>query len=88
MKRCLLMGVLMICAEYAIGAENRMKPTYDPPFIISAWCGPEGNLERYKEYAECGFNVVLFAPKEQVALARAVGIKAIVSGGPADIPEL
>jgi hypothetical protein len=62
-------------------------PKYDPPFIISAWCGPEGNLERYKEYTDCGFNVVLNAPKEQIALAKAVGIKAIASGGPADVPE-
>ncbi|MCY2924404.1 MAG: hypothetical protein NT031_03045, partial [Planctomycetota bacterium] len=60
---------------------------YDPPFIISAWCGPEGTLERYKEYADCGFNVVLGAPKEQVALAKAVGIKAIASGGPGDVAE-
>ncbi len=55
-----------------------MKPTYDPPFIISAWCGPEGNLERYKEYADAGFNLVLGG---DAALAKQAGIKAIVGDG-------
>ena len=32
-------------------------PTYDPPFIISYCCAPPTTLERYKEVAECGFNV-------------------------------
>ena len=63
------------------------KSKYEPPFIISAWCGPEGTIERYKEYAECGFNLVLGAPAEQIGLAKAVGIKAIVGGGPADVPK-
>ncbi len=79
----LLLPLVAVCA---FGAENVTKPKYDPPFIISAWCGPEGNLERYKEYADCGFNVVLGAPKEQLGFAKAVGIKAIASGGPADVP--
>ncbi|MCY2923868.1 MAG: hypothetical protein NT031_00235 [Planctomycetota bacterium] len=50
-------------------------PQYDPPFIISAWCGPEAKVEKYKEYADCGFNMVLGG---DAALAKAVGIKAIV----------
>jgi hypothetical protein len=62
------------------------RPTYNPPFIISAWCGPEGTLERYKEYADCGFNLVLGAPRQQIELAKAVGIKVVASGEPADVP--
>lgn len=76
--------LFLLSAASALGGENMTKPTYDPPFIISAWCGPEGNLERYKEYAECGFNLVLGG---DAALAKAVGIKAIVGGGPADVPK-
>ncbi|MCY2928356.1 MAG: hypothetical protein NTV86_02465 [Planctomycetota bacterium] len=87
MKYCLCVVGLSLVASCAFGQEVKppMSP-YDPPFIISAWCGPEGTLERYKEYADCGFNVVLGAPKEQIPLAKAVGIKAIASGSPADVP--
>ncbi len=57
--------------------------SYDPPFIISAWSGPTASLERYKEYADCGFNLVLITdlkrPAGDAALAKAVGIKAIVA---------
>ena len=37
-------------------------PAANPPFIITFWCAPpaaETTLERYREIAECGFNVVL-----------------------------
>ncbi|MEI7836408.1 MAG: hypothetical protein WCK05_08340 [Planctomycetota bacterium] len=39
---------------------NAKPPVYTAPFIISYWCGPpkiETSLARYKELAECGFNV-------------------------------
>lgn len=42
------------------GTEAAKTPALDVPFIISYWCGPpksETTLERYKEIAECGFNV-------------------------------
>ena len=40
--------------------EQIRPAAYSPEFIISYWCGPpksETTLERYKEIAECGFNV-------------------------------
>jgi hypothetical protein len=64
-------------------------PVYDPPFIISYWCGPpksETTLARYKEIANCGFNVA-FPPCSDVDeetnlkildLCNKVGIKALV----------
>ena len=41
------------------GRGGRAIPKYDPPFILSAWCGPEAKVEKCKEYADCGFNMVL-----------------------------
>jgi hypothetical protein len=78
MRRLCLMVVSMIGAQCLTGAENQMKPNYDPPFIISAWCGPEGKLELYREYAECGFNVVLGG---DAALSSQAGLKAVVGDG-------
>jgi hypothetical protein len=72
------MVLLTIGVQCVSGAENQTKPNYDPPFIISAWCGPEGNLERYKEYADCGFNLVLGGDAD---LSRQAGLKAIVGDG-------
>ena len=60
------------------------KRNYEPSFIISAWCGPEATVERYREYADCGFNLLLGG---DAALAKAVGLKAIVGGGPADVEK-
>jgi hypothetical protein len=69
------------------------------PFMITYWCGPskeETNLERYKELADCGFNVAfpainnLWDPasKEQEAhnmkvleLCQKVGMKALIWDG-------
>jgi hypothetical protein len=75
MKVYWLMVLSMIGAPYAFSVENQTKPMYDPPFIISAWGGPEAKLELYKEFADCGFNVYTFG---EPALAKAVGIKAMV----------
>ena len=73
-------------------AEVR-PPVYDAPFIISYWCGPpksETTLERYKEIAECGFNVAMppvdwppddAANKKILDLCQQVGIKAIIHPG-------
>ncbi|MCY2930597.1 MAG: hypothetical protein NTV86_14080 [Planctomycetota bacterium] len=43
-------------ATEPVGIEPVVFP-FDPPFIISYCCGPPSTLERYKEVAECGFNV-------------------------------
>ena len=39
-------------------------PVVDAPFMITYWCGPPKkltNLDRYKELADCGFNVAFAA---------------------------
>ena len=44
----------------AAEANAARTPAPNVPFIISYWVGPpksETTLERYKEIAECGFNV-------------------------------
>ncbi len=41
-----------------------LPPPVDAPFMITYWCGPskaDTTLERYKELAECGFNVAFAA---------------------------
>ncbi|MCY2929932.1 MAG: hypothetical protein NTV86_10640 [Planctomycetota bacterium] len=43
-------------ASEPVGIEPVPFP-FDPPFIISYCCAPPSTLERYKEVAECGFNV-------------------------------
>jgi hypothetical protein len=71
----------------------------DMPFMITYWCGPskaETNLERYKELAECGFNVAfpaidnLWEPASTTQevhnlkvldLCQKVGMKALIWDG-------
>jgi hypothetical protein len=43
-------------ASRPVGIEPAPFP-FDPPFVISYCCCPPTTLERYKEVAECGFNV-------------------------------
>jgi|694.fasta_scaffold16261_7 hypothetical protein len=80
-----------------IPADKLIKPeAYDPAFIISYWCGPtkeETTLERYKEIADCGFNVAqgfLWEPAspelvklnmKYLDLCQQVGIKGLVWDG-------
>ncbi len=66
--------------------EKPVKPKarpFDPPFILAAWSGPAATAARYKEYAECGFNLVLGTdlkrPAGDAELAKAAGLKAIVA---------
>ena len=70
--------------------EPVKPPVFDPPFIISYWCGPpksETNLARYREIADCGMNVA-FVPingtdeptnRKLLDLCKTVGIKALVA---------
>ena len=56
---------------------------FDPSFIISYWGGPpesEMTLARYKEVAECGFNVAFPAGEggKHLDLCRQAGIKGLV----------
>jgi hypothetical protein len=75
-----------------VGMEPVAFP-FDPPFIISYCCAPPTTLERYKEVAECGFNVAwggwLDNPEEPgqpnpetakkiLDLCQQVGIKAMI----------
>ena len=74
--------VMMFSLNTAGGAE-------DPEFIISYWGGPpaaESSVERYREIAECGFNVAM-PPADAADLktnlkildaCKAVGLKAII----------
>ena len=80
-------------------AETVKPPAFNVPFIISYWVGPpksETTLARYKEIAECGFNVAYPAEnnlwakndKEQDAhnkkyldLCRQAGLKAFLWDG-------
>lgn len=61
-------------------------------FILSFWCAPPGeetNLQRYREIAECGFNVVLppcgawsvERNRQILDLCQKTGLKAIVGDG-------
>ena len=76
---------------------------FDPPFIISYCCGPPSTLERYKEVAECGFNVawagwlennpnepLIPTPaitKKILDLCKQVGIKALIFDKRLDVME-
>ncbi|MCY2925736.1 MAG: hypothetical protein NT031_09900 [Planctomycetota bacterium] len=78
-------------------------PVFDAPFIISYWCGPpkeQATLERYKEIAECGFNMTFPdncwepASKEQqehnlkvLDLCQQAGLKALIWDGDMIQPE-
>ena len=71
MKSGLREMVFLLAAQCAFGGEKDMTtPSYDPPSIISAWCGPEAKLDRYKEYADSGFNVVLGGRREHAKGGR------------------
>jgi len=77
--------------------EPAKAPAYDVPFIISYWCGPpkaETTLARYKEIAECGFNVAqspnLWEPadvaqerfvRKFLNICQQAGLKALVWDG-------
>jgi hypothetical protein len=74
----------LAAATRPVGIEPVAFP-FDPPFIISYWGGPpkeEMTLARYKEIAECGFNVA-FAPggqesSQHLDLCKEAGIKGFV----------
>ena len=81
-------------ADVKGGVTRTVKPpVYDPPFIISYWCGPppkETTPARYREIADCGFNVAMppINGKGDVKtnmkildLCKAVGIKAVIADG-------
>ena len=93
--RTILICLLFVGASWplrVLGENRATVPAYDPPFIISYWVGPpmeEATIERYREIADCGFNVVLTplmptgGPSETdnkkiLDLCRSVGLKAIV----------
>lgn len=75
----------------AVGDEGATLPAY-PSFIISYWVGPtmqETTLKRYREIADCGFNLVLTplmptgGPSEAdnkkiLDLCQTVGLKAVI----------
>ncbi len=84
-----------------VGIEPAKFP-FDPPFIISYCCAPPTTLERYKEVAECGFNVAwagwLDNPEEPgqpnpatakkiLDLCQQVGIKALIFDKRLDVLE-
>ncbi|MCY2927108.1 MAG: hypothetical protein NT031_17080 [Planctomycetota bacterium] len=88
-------------ASEPVGIEPVSFP-FDPPFIISYCCAPPTTLERYKEVAECGFNVAwggwLDNPEEPgqpnpatakkiLDLCQQVGIKALVFDKRLDVME-
>jgi len=71
-------GTLVLCSlslshsARAAEADTARTPAPNVPFIISYWVGPpksETTLERYKEIAECGFNVAY--PAENNLWAKA-----------------
>ena len=97
-----LLGTLSV----ALAAETKgpplspLKPAVsEVPFMISYWCGPprkETTVERYKEIAECGFNVAFMSidahwegwDKSQeehnlqlLDVCQKVGIKALIWDG-------
>jgi len=68
------------------------QPDICKEFMISFWCAPpaeETNLQRYREIAECGFNVVLppcgawsvELNRQILDLCQKTGMKAIVGDG-------
>jgi len=84
-----------------VGIEPVSFP-FDPPFMISYCCAPPTTLERYKEVAECGFNVAwggwLDNPEEPgqpnpatakkiLDLCQQVGIKALIFDKRLDVLE-
>ncbi|MHC4502945.1 MAG: hypothetical protein ACYTFI_06550 [Planctomycetota bacterium] len=81
-----------------VGKEPAPSP-FDPAFIISYWCGPprkETTVARYREVADCGFNVAyaaidhLWKPASKASdehirkfldVCRQTGLKALVWDG-------
>ena len=68
------------------------NPDIGKEFILSFWCAPPGeetSLQRYREIAECGFNVVLppcgtwsvELNRQILNLCQKTGLKAIVGDG-------
>lgn len=68
------------------------QPDICKQFMLSFWCAPpseETNLQRYREIAECGFNVVLppcgawgvELNRQVLDLCQKTGLKAIVGDG-------
>ncbi|MGC8783360.1 MAG: hypothetical protein ACP5RN_03090 [Armatimonadota bacterium] len=68
------------------------QPDICKQFMLSFWCAPPGeetNLQRYREVAECGFNVVLppcgawsvDLNRQILELCQKTGLKAIVGDG-------
>lgn len=68
------------------------QPDICKQFMLSFWCAPPGeetNLQRYREIAECGFNVVLppcgvwsvDLNRQILDLCQKTGLKAIVGDG-------
>jgi len=81
-KSFLRVAVIVLSLSAAGGAE-------EPEFIISYWGGPPGaesTVERYREVADCGFNIAmppsngadLKANLRILDACKAVGIKAII----------
>jgi hypothetical protein len=78
-----------------LGASGRAD---EPEFLISYWGGPPGaesTLERYKEVAECGFNIAMppangadhKANVKILDACRAVGMKAIIQDWRLDLKK-
>ncbi len=95
---------LKVVEEPAVVAKPLKPPVSDLPFIIMPWVGvpkEEMTLERYKELAECGFNVS-FPPntwdpadanteamnKKYLDLCQQAGLKALLWDGTIRPPEL
>lgn len=83
-------GAAVLLAAGGGAGPAAAEPKLDPPFIITFWCAPptrEATVERYKEIADCGFNVVLLPADEKGDLesnrkmleaCAAAGLKAFV----------
>ncbi len=92
-------GVKEKAPPKVVKEEPVTPPPVDAPFMITYWCGPskkDTTLERYKELADCGFNVAFAAidnlwekaSKEQddhnkkvLDLCQQVGMKAFIWDG-------
>ena len=101
MKILCCLSLLLVGPAVAFCADQPKTQSAkgEMPFMITYWCGPkkeETNLERYKELADCGFNVAfpaidnLWEPasKEQevhnlkvLDLCQKVGMKALIWDG-------
>ena len=60
LKYVALMALLLPTCSFGAEPVKTSSAKGEMPFMITYWCGPkkeETNIERYKELAECGFNV-------------------------------